>query len=556
MRFLSFITFLIVVSGVTMAQQPSLLQPMETPLFLSASFGELRPNHFHAGIDMKTEQRCGLEIRSVEKGYVSRVKISQYGYGNCLYVTHPSLGLVSVYAHLDGFNEAITQWLTNYQYQHQTFQLDVTFPDSLFVVEKGDLIAISGNTGSSGGPHLHFEVRDLATEDALEPLEYFYVEDTVRPKFKKIAIRPMQEQGMVGGQCSLQSYPTWQQTAGEYTASPVKAWGKIGLEFMAFDYMNGQSNFYGLKTLDVWVDGMPFFTYRIRRFSFDHDRAINAFIDYEEWARNRDVYMCAYMPQYQPLPLFAVQGNGHLDINEERDYRIEATATDYAGNKSVLRFVIKGTPDSIPLMCAVQGDVLYQAKQNVFQQDSVRLTLPLNALYNDLKFRYEAAYDTLIHARVHSVHTPYVPLHRSGTLTIPIDKDTLQNKDQYYLAYKSTKGRWGYVPATYRSGLMEAKISKLGDYAVLVDTIPPTVSMLSNGRYKIRLRLADAQTDIRSYNGYIDDEWVLMSIDAKNRITYLYDPTRIKAGKHTLRIEVEDNCGNKTTYTTAIRLGN
>lgn len=555
MRFLSFITFFLVASSVAWAQKTTLLQPMETPLYLSANFGELRPNHFHAGIDMKTEQRCGLEIRSVEKGYVSRIKVSQYGYGNCLYVTHPELALVSVYAHLDGFNDAITKWLTNYQYQHQTFQLDVDLPDSLFVVSRGDLIAISGNTGSSGGPHLHFEVRDAATEDALEPLDYYKVEDTVRPKFQKIAIRPIHEQGLVGGHCTLQSYPTWQQTAGEYAASTVKAWGKIGLEFMAFDYMNGQSNFYGLKSLDVWVDGMPFFTYRIRRFSFDHDRAINAFIDYEEWVRNRDVYMCAYMPQYQPLPLFAVQGNGHLDINEERNYRIEATATDYAGNKSILRFVIKGTPDTIPLMCATQGDWLYQAKQNFFQQDSLRLTLPQNALYNDLKFRYSALYDTLVHTRVHHVHTPYVPLHRSGTLVVPIDKDTLQNKSQYYLAYKGTRGDWGYVPAVYKEGVMEAKVSKLGDYAVLVDTVPPTVTMLSNGRQKVKLRLADAQTDIRSYNGYIDDEWVLMSIDAKNRITYQFDPVRLKAGRHTLCVEVVDNCGNKTTYTTAIRVG-
>lgn len=531
-------------------------QPLDVPLALSASFGELRPNHFHAGLDMKTEQRCGLPVRSVQDGYVSRISVAQFGYGNCLYVTHPASGYTTVYAHLDEFNDTITAWVQQYQYANKTFQLDVNLPDSVLQVKQGDLIALSGNTGSSGGPHLHFEVRETESENPIEPQQFYPAIDHVRPRFQKVALRPMDSTGLVFDQCVFKSYKTWQQTVGNYAAPTIEAWGKVGLEFMAFDYMDGQNNYYGLKSLQVLVDSVLYFNYRIDKFSFDYDKAINAFIDYEQWVKNRDVWMCAYLPQYQPMSLFSALGDGCLNIQEERDYHVEAIATDYAGNRSVLRFVIKGKKGTMPVLCRPVGELFRVQSLNYFQQDSVQVMLPAWSIYNDMHFRYVATFDSAVNTTVHSVHYNTVPLHKAGQLVIPIDADTLQNKQQYYLAYKSTYGSWGYVRASYNNGCMEAKMSKLGDYAVLVDTVAPTVTMLSKGRYKVSLRVKDAQSGIASCHVYIDDEWVLCTMDAKNRVTYRYDANRIKPGKHTMRVEVTDACGNKTTYQTAVVLGN
>lgn len=550
--FLFFVTFLV---PFCMWASDTLRSPLQIPIALSASYGELRPNHFHAGLDLKTEQRCGLPVYAVEDGYVSRIKIAQFGYGNCLYITHPQKGITTVYAHLDDFNDTLKTWIKDYQYQVKSFQIDVQFPDTLFPVKKDDLVAISGNTGSSGGPHVHFEVRSTDFEQSVDPQKYMAIPDHVRPQFKKVAIRPVPSEGSVNGQCVFQSFKTWQKTTGYYTTVAAEAWGKVGLEFMAFDYMDGQSNFYGLKRLEVYVDSVPYFTYQIDQFDFDNDKAINAFIDYEQWVKTRDVYMCAFMPAYQPLALFAAHGDGYLTIDQERPYKVKAIAYDYAGNQSQVNFIIHGKKSELPVMCEPVGEHFSWNTLNYFEQDGVRLLLPRCALYNDLSFTYTTAYDSTLQTPVYALHNNTVPLHKSGVLQIPIAADTLTNKDQYYLAYKNTYNKWNYVGADYVDGVMVGSVSKLGTYTVLTDTIAPTVTMLSKGRNKLVLRIADKQTDISRYDGYIDDEWVLFSIDAKNRITYHYDPTRIQPGKHTLRVVVVDRCGNKTEYETPVVLG-
>lgn len=555
MRKIAFLLISLCSLCVSYAGQPVWQSPLQIPIYLSASFGELRPDHFHAGLDMKTEQRCGLPIQVVQDGFVSRISVKQYGYGNCLYITHPESGYTTVYAHLDAFNDKITKWVEDYQYRNKTFQFNAYLPDSVLRVQQGELIAYGGNTGSSGGPHLHFEVRETDSQFPIDPQRFFPIEDDIRPKFHMIGIRPMDSTGVVANQCVFRSYNTWQQEAGNYLASPVEAWGKIGLEFKAYDYMNGQSNIYGLKSLQVLVDDVVLFNFNVDRFSFLTNRAINAFIDYEEWVKEREIFMCTAKPQYQPIKMFSWHNDGCLIVDEERDYRVKAIAKDYAGNTSVLCFVIRGKKMDRSAMCQPIGELFTVNSANFFLQDGVVVQIPRRALYNDFYFNYTSAYDTTLHTTVHSVHKNIVPLHKAGFLRLAIDSDTIQQKRQYYTAYKNQKGVWTHVRSTYSKGSMELKMKNFGDYAVLVDSIAPKVTMLSKGKTKLVLRLSDEHTGIASYNAYIDGKWALCSIDAKNRITYVYDSKRVKPGEHTFRVVVSDACGNKTTYETQVELG-
>ena len=235
--------------------------------YLSANMGELRPNHFHAGIDIKTDFTTGLPVYAAQDGYISRIRISSYGYGNTLYITHPN-GLVTVYAHLERFSADIQNYVISFQYANETFELDHYLPKGQLNVKRGDVVAKSGNSGSSGGPHLHFEIRD-SLEHVLNPLQFGFTEikDSQTPIFQKIAVKPLNINARVQNEFALKEWTASKKTDGTYgIPATIEAYGSVGLEIKVHDRMNETSNSYGVNCIELFVNGEEVFYHNIETF--------------------------------------------------------------------------------------------------------------------------------------------------------------------------------------------------------------------------------------------------------------------------------------------------
>ncbi len=315
---------------------------------LAGVLGDLRTNHFHAGIDVRTEQREGLEVLAAADGYVSKIKVQTNGYGNVLFVTHPN-GQTTVYAHLKKFNDPIAQYVRAKQYEKQTFEIEIKPNIDQFRFQKGDVIALSGNTGGSAGPHLHFEIRDQ-NDNHLNPLEYGFdeIEDTTPPFFQSLAFRPTTLNSRVNGEFERVSTRPIRQRDGTYSLSqPISGYGQIGLELVAFDFMDGVQFRNGVNCVEIKMDGREVFNYTMSNFPSTSTRDYNNLIDYATEQKMGVRFLKCYNPDGNEFDLYKTNGHkGKLNITDTLEHEVEITLFDSYENASTLYFTIKGqTPN-------------------------------------------------------------------------------------------------------------------------------------------------------------------------------------------------------------------
>lgn len=538
-----FFTFFILITSLAGAFE--LRQPMDIPIELAANCGELRPNHFHSGLDMKTNQHIGQPVYSVYDGYVSRISVSPVGYGNCLYVNHPEIGLTSVYAHLDSFEPVIDSIMKAKQYETGKFAVDFTLEPDQLPVNKGDRIATSGNTGSSGGPHLHFEIRDMVTEEVYDPQLYYKINDKTRPRFHKVYLVPVPGEGVVAGGAMKKGY-----TVEALRTTPVKAYGRIGIDVRANDYMSGNANIYGVHSLKVEVDGVTTFHYKLEKFSFDSTRYINSFIDYALWYSKREMTMKTYIPENPCLQYIEEhRGSGYLIIDENREYKVKLTIDDFSGNTNTLNFTIQGDSTVIPVVSAYNGGEYFNWNiPNTLKRENAYLYMPKGSLYNSIYFKYAEIPDFTGYSDIHQMHYATEPLQKYCVLAISMKNDTLKNKSAYYIASKDRNGKWTYEGGSYSNGVMECRTRSLGEYKVLADTVAPVVTFLGKAGMVIKFRVSDSQSGIGEWKASIDGKPAIFGYDAKSKIIYYqFDPKRVEQGKnHNIELTVADKCGNTT----------
>lgn len=473
---------IILLAGITsnIAEAQQLRKPMDIPVLLSGNFGELRSNHFHSGIDFKTQGVEGKPIHSVQDGYVSRISVSPWGYGNGLYITHPD-GTTTVYGHLQKFSQKITAYLKEKQYEQESFNVNLSLTPDELPVKEGELVALSGNTGSSGGPHLHFEVRDTETEEPMDPIEYYkdLIKDTQAPKIQGIMVYSMPGKGVVNGsRRKLELKPVTAKNGKQTLTGKIEAWGEIGLAVKGYDYMDNTSNIYGIKDITLTADSQVIFHSNLDRFAFDETRYLNSFTDFEEWKEHRSFYIKSFVDPGNRLRFIESLNRGILTIDEPRTYHLTYKLADAFGNTTQLSIRIEGKEQPIPEIDTENAELFHWWSDNRFGAKGIRLTIPKGNLYDDLYFRYSVKEDSAALGATHILHNKPVAFHKSAKLSLRLQTDTLDNKQQYGIV-RLQNGRRSWTGGVYRNGWVDADIKEMGSYTLGQDLVPPTITPLN-----------------------------------------------------------------------------
>lgn len=523
-------------------QESKFCSPFDFPILLSANFGELRPNHFHNGLDIKTQGVTGKPIHCIADGYVSRVAVLHGGYGQAIYVTHPN-GLTSVYGHVISFAKNIQAYVRQYQYAHETFVCDLKFQPGQFPVKKGDIIALSGNEGASAGPHLHLELRRTETGEYIDPMPYFkhLLKDSKAPVGSLIGIYPIQGKGVVNGAShkKLLAIGNLKQ--------PVHAWGEIYTGISAKDYMDGTSNFYGVHSVTLYVDSVQVFNSTTDKVLPDENRMINGFTDYEELTRTRRLIMRSYkLPGNRLRLLHTNENRGVVTIDEERDYHFRYVLEDNFGNRRTYQFIVKGKRQDIPEYKPEANEMLYWNRTNVIQKPGMELVVPRYHVYENVPLRTDMRGDSSRIAFDYILDAGRTPIHSYCDLSIGLRHMPVADTTKYYIVQKAGKWR-SSMGGKYASGWIKTRVRSLGTFSVDVDTIAPQITPIGQGGWRtsrnIRFRIKDMESGIGSYKVYIDGKFVLFGL--KKGILVIQDPEKVKKGvPHKLEVTVTDQCGN------------
>lgn len=549
-------------------------EPLDIRLLLSGTFGEIRANHFHSGIDIKTGGVEGAPVYAVADGYVSRIKVSAYGFGKAMYVTHPN-GLVSVYGHLSKYNKTIGDHVRNEQYRRENFEIELFPAAADFPVKKGDIIAFSGNSGSSGGPHLHFEIRDDASQKPINPLLFGYeVKDFIRPVISSVKIYPEDENSKVNGKNSAVRYLVegW-GTEHKLASNPtIRLSGHISFAIQTSDLLNDSDNKNGPYAISLFIDSKEVFHIQMETFSFDDTRYVNSLLDYEEYARNNVRLQQTRIDPGNKLDIYReTQNKGIYLFNDTLSHTIKYEVTDAAGNLSSLIFKIKsdrypGNPATPAKqeIAAVNTKFFNYNVPNSFNASELSLDAPRGVFYDSFVFKYDSAKQLPgTHSLVHKIHDRYTPVHDYMNISIKTIKlpENLSSKALIARIGDDGKSLTSVGGTWVSNGYVTAKIREFGNYCVTIDTIAPRIKAIHPeyfskmaGHKEIRLVISDELSGIASYRGMLNGKWILMEYDAKNDVLIYQVDDLLKPGLNTLLVEVRDGKSNKSFYSAKINL--
>ncbi|MEJ2584949.1 MAG: M23 family metallopeptidase, partial [Robiginitalea sp.] len=444
--------------------------PLDIPLVLSGTFGELRSNHFHAGIDIKTQRRQGLPVYAVEEGTVSRIKISHWGYGKALYIAHPN-GYTSVYAHLQKFGPEIEAYVKKLQYQKQSYELEV-FPEyGDLTISKGDTVAFSGNTGGSSGPHLHFEIRNSLNEKPTNPLLYgLSVRDATNPNIAGLYAYPLSDSAQVNQSQRRTEIQFSLQEDGTYLAEPVTAYGDIGFGIETYDRQDMAANKNGVYRVVQEVNGRPYTDMDFKAFSFGETRYINTLIDYPYYARYQNRIQKLFRSAGNQLSLYnTLYNEGKIRVVPGEGYQVEVRVYDLAGNQTVLRIPMEGRKLPVLQPAEVIKTPFYvQAdKPGSFELGKAQVYFPAGTFYGDTYL--ELSSDSLLV----KLHEPSVPLHRNFTLSFDVSHLPPTVRRQYFIARLDDDDHPQFLRTYRRGGTFTTRSRNLGRYTLARDTVPP-----------------------------------------------------------------------------------
>ncbi|MGD9929285.1 MAG: M23 family metallopeptidase [Mangrovibacterium sp.] len=535
--------------------------PVKIPMLLSGNFGELRSNHFHSGIDIKTNGQNGVPVYPAADGEVSRIYISPGGFGLALYIDHPN-GSTTVYGHLQKLRDDLAAFARSEQYEKESFAVDLLVPKGKFKVRRNEIVAYSGNSGSSGGPHLHFEIRETGTQQPLNPLLFqFNITDKMPPSILSVMLYPLSEDAHISGKPYAQRFETvFYDGAYHLKNNPViTVFGEVGFGLQSLDYLDGSWSKCGVYEIGLSVDGKPIYTFRMDKLSFDETRYLNSHIDYEHFQKhNRRLHKNWVEPgnKLNNYPVLENQGKAMLD--DGKIHEVSYLVKDVKGNSSRLTFKVQSKPAKISQPEKEEILVPFN-KSYSLDKTGLEASFKAGSFYSDLRLDYqEKPSNNLYYSSIFKLHSNEVPVHDYFRLKLKAVKlpNELQEKALIASIDEKTGKKWA-LGGNYENGWVEANVRQLGSFAIAVDTVAPTITPVNiknktilTDKNKISFKIADDFSGIESYRGEINGKWVLFEYDAKNRLLeYHFDPQRMEFNKKQhLKLVVSDAKNNRTTY--------
>jgi murein DD-endopeptidase MepM/ murein hydrolase activator NlpD len=537
--------------------------PLDIPLLLSANYGEYRSGHFHGGLDFKTQQVEGKNVFAVDSGYVFRIAVLEGSYGNAVYLKHPS-GNISVYGHLSRFEPSLASYVKEQQYKKKSYTIDILPEAGLFVFKKGELVGWSGNSGSSFGAHLHFEIRDSTGAVPLNALNMgFDIKDNISPKINWLMVYPMEQESYVNGFHQPLLLPVLGKS-NVYSIKPdtILIHGKVGFGIETYDFLNNALNECSPYTMQVLIDNHLSYFCRIDSIPFSEAGYINSFFDYGEMLRSGKKIQKLFIDPNNRLKIYKTAINrGLISFEDDSVHAIRIIATDTYGNESAMRFYLKNSTEFSPFTALKDSLVAAHftcTKINVFESDRVKVVIPENALFTDIDFQYlEKWNDGAPYSMVHEIHNRFTPLLYSYILSIKPENLPENLKSKALLARINPDGSLSAEGGEFRNGFVTAKTKSFGRFVVTIDTVPPVIkpvrfspgAKLKKGQ-TIIFQISDSISGIQNYSGFIDSKWALFEYDAKNRtLSYTADEKYIQTEKnHVFELLITDQKGNVSEY--------
>ncbi|HIE44827.1 MAG TPA: M23 family metallopeptidase, partial [Flavobacteriaceae bacterium] len=505
--------------------------PLDIPLVLAATFGELRTNHFHAGIDIKTKKREGFNVLAVADGYVSRIKIQHWGYGKALYIKHPN-GYTSVYAHLQKFSPEIEDYIKKNQYNKESYTIQLFPQKNQLKVKKGATIAFSGNSGGSTAPHLHFEIRDSKTEKIINPLLFgIEVKDTKKPNIQSAYVYPLDDFTQINQSNLKQKLQITLQSNGDLLADKIYASGTIGFGVLAFDRLDEAMNKNGLYKLELFVNKEKVYQHSVETFSFAEGRYVNLLVDYPHYYKKRQRVQQCFIVKNNKLSIYNdVINNGYIYIQNGLNYTVEIVASDVKGNKTTLTIPVQGKEQKI-IFNKENKELPYYFKRDVFNKVSkgiVTLAIPKYSFYQNTAFNFT------YNKGIATIHNGSIPLHKSFTLSFDVSEYPKAEQKKLFIGKLNSKGYVSYSNTKRKENKLYTVTKSLGKFKLATDTKKPTITpknfkngqWLSNFRF-LKVHIKDNLTGIKKYRATIDGNWILMEYEPKTGIlTYDFNDSK------------------------------
>ena len=550
MRF-KFLFCILLISNILCAQDkpkyPIYPNPVKIPIYLSATFGELRNNAFHAGVDIKTNGKTGYHVYAVADGYVSRIGVSSYGYGNVVYVTHND-GFMSVYAHLEGFNDKIGKYVRQKQFESKSFKQNLFLEKGEIPVKVGDILGYSGDTGGSGGPHLHYELRD-ANQHPVNPYFFgFKVADNIKPIINGFAVYPKESSSVNGSDCNAYFKPLDNQE--------IKVNGTVYFGISTCDQADGSHNKNGVYSIDLYADNRLIFNIVFDEYSYDETRYINSLIDYSKFYNDKIRYVRTEVDEYNILDLYG-EKSGFVTLKEGDRVEMKYVVKDYYGNTTTLRFTLVGDKPLTEYSDNQYSRAYYRVdgKSSVdVNLDGFTATIPEKAFY---RFEYVLArqIDTIPNIAsdyAYVLGTEDVPVQKNIDLKIrPAAK--YADSDKLYVVAVGKDGKFVAQGGKKADDMICTKVRSLGTYALAVDNVKPQVTpknFKNNTKIikckRLNITIKDAESGIDKYDIYLNGKWVIGAYDAKNDLLFYDVDEHLKKGNNKMEIVVTDCVGNET----------